>query len=208
VLDGVKLALQKHDSSPLALGTFARNTLDVDEGLKAVMAARPQAVVVVGPYSPVAAIVKKAHAAGWRPQFLTVSFVGTEEFIKEAGPDAEGTIITQVVPPYDRLDYPTVDLYRKNLAKYYPDSPPSFVSLEGFVDAMVLVEGLKRAGKEPTREKFISGVESIHEMNVGLGSKLILAYGAADHKGFDNVYPTIVKGGQPVLLTDWSGLVK
>ena len=208
VLDGVKLALQKHDSSPLVLGTFARNTLDVDQGLKTVMAARPQAVVVVGPYSPVAAIVKKAHAAGWRPQFLTVSFVGTEEFIKEAGADAEGTIITQVVPPYDRMDYPTVDLYRKNLAKYYPDSPPSFVSLEGFVDAMVLVEGLKRAGKEPTREKFISGVESIHEMNVGLGSKLILAYGPADHKGFDNVYPTIVKGGHPVLLTDWSGLAK
>jgi hypothetical protein len=82
------------------------------------------------------------------------------------------------------------------------------VSLEGFVDAMVLVEGLKRAGKDPTREKFISGVESIHEMNVGLGSKLILGYGPADHKGFDTVYPTIVKGGQPVLLTDWSGLAK
>ena len=208
VLDGVKLALEKHNSSPLALGTFARNTLDVDQGLNTVMAARPQAVVVVGPYSPVAAIVKKAHAAGWRPLFLTVSFVGTEEFIKEAGPDAEGTIITQVVPPYDRLDYPTVELYRKDLAKYYPDTPPSFVSLEGFVDAMVLVEGLKRAGKDPTREKFIAAVESIHELNVGLGSKLILGYGPADHKGFDNVYPTIVKGGQPVLLTDWSGLAK
>ena len=91
---------------------------------------------------------------------------------------------------------------RKNLAKYYPDTPPSCVSLEGFVDAMVLVEGLKRAGKDPTREKFMSGVESIHEMKVGPGSKLILAYGPADHKGFDNVYPTMVKGGQPVLLTD------
>ena len=153
-------------------------------------------------------LIKKAHAAGWHPQFLTVSFVGTEEFIKEAGPDADGTIITQVVPPYDRIDYPTVALYRKNLSKYYPDTAPSFVSFEGFVDALVLVEGLKRAGKDLTREKFISAVESIHEMNVGLGSKLMLAYGPSDHKGFDNVYPTIVKGGQPVLLTDWSGLAK
>lgn len=208
VLDGVKLALQKHNTAPVGLGTFPRNTLDVDAGLKDVMSLRPQAVVVVGPYAPVAAIVKKAHAAGWRPQFLTVSFVGTEEFIKEAGSDADGTIITQVVPPYDRVDYPTVALYRKALAKYYPDTPPSFVSLEGFVDAMVLVEGLKRAGKEVTRERFISGIESIHEMNVGLGSKLILAYGTNDHKGFDNVYPTIVRNGQSVLLTDWSGIGK
>lgn len=208
VLDGVKLALQKHNAVPTGLGTFARNTLDIDAGLKSVSAARPQAVVIVGPYAPVAAIVKKAHADGWRPQFLTVSFVGTEEFIKEAGTDAEGTIITQVVPPYDRTDYPTVALYRKYLTKYYPDTPPSFVSLEGFVDAMVVVEGLKRAGKDVTREKFITAIESIHEMNVGLGSKLVLSYGPADHKGFDDVYPTIVKNGQPVLLTDWSAVGK
>jgi len=208
VLEGVKRALEKHNSAPVGLGTFARNTVDIDAGVRDVMAARPQAVVVVGPYSPVAAVVKKAHAAGWRPQFVTVSFVGTEEFIREAGTDAEGTIITQVVPPYDRTEYPTVALYRKYLSKYYPDTPPSFVSLEGFVDAMVLVEGLKRAGKDVTREKFITAVESIHEMNVGMGSKLILDYGPADHKGFDNVYPTVVKHGQPVLLTDWSSLGK
>jgi branched-chain amino acid transport system substrate-binding protein len=208
VLEGVKRALQKHNSAPVGLGTFARNTVDVQDGLKAVMAARPQAVVVVGPYAPVAAIVKKAHAEGWRPQFLTVSFVGTEEFIKEAGPDAEGTIITQVVPPYDRTDYSTVELYRKYLTKYYPDTKPSFVSLEGFVDAMVLVEGLKRAGKDLDREKFIAAIESIHTMNVGMGSKLLLDYGPTDHKGFDDVYPTVVKNGQPVLLTDWSALEK
>jgi ABC-type branched-subunit amino acid transport system substrate-binding protein len=208
VLDGVKLALQKHNATPVGLGTFERNATNVDAGLRDVMAAHPPAVVVVGPYSPVAAAVKKAHESGWRPQFLTVSFVGTEEFIKEAGPDAEGTIITQVIPPYDRTDYPTVALYRKYLAKYNPSATPSFVSFEGFVDAMVLVEGLKRAGKDPSREKFISGIESIHEMNIGLGPKLILSYSASDHKGFDSVYATIVKNGQPVLLTDWSGLGK
>ena len=118
VLDGVKLALQKHGAAPDGLGTFERNATDVDSGLSKVMVARPEAVIVVGPYSPVAAVVKKAHAAGWRPQFLTVSFVGTEEFIKEAGADADGTIITQVIPPYDRIDHPTVALYRKYLAKY------------------------------------------------------------------------------------------
>ena len=208
VLDGVKLALQKHGATPAALGTFTRNSVDIAEGLKEVMAARPQAVVIAGPYAPAAAIVKQAHLDGWRPQFLTVSFVGTEEFIKEAGSDAEGTIITQVMPPYDRLEYPTVAKYRECLARYSPGEAPTFVSLEGFVDAMVLVEGLKRAGKDITRERFISGIESIHEMNAGLGPKLILNYSASDHKGFDNVYPTVVKNGQAVLLTDWSGLEK
>ena len=206
VLDGVKLALEKHRAAPVATGTFARNTTEVDAGLKAVMAPRPEAVVAVGPYAPVAAIVKQAHAAGWHPVFLTVSFVGTEEFIKEAGPDADGTIITQVVPPYDRTDYPTVALYRNYLAKYYPGTPPSFTSLEGFADAMVVVEGLKRAGKDLTREKFLTAIESIHHMEMGLGPKLILNFSATDHKGFDGVYDTIVRGGQPVVFTDWSSI--
>ena len=208
VLDGVKLALQKHGAAPVATGSFERNTLEIDAGLKAVMAMRPQAVIVVGPYGPVAAVVKKAHAEGWHPQFLTVSFVGTEEFIKEAGADADGTIITQVVPPYDRTDYPAVSLYRRYLEKYYPSTPASFVSFEGFVDAMVIVEGLKRAGKDLTRERFISAIESVHEMNIGLGPRLMLNYGPSDHKGFDNVYTTVVRGNQPVLLTDWSSIGK
>ena len=208
VLDGVKLALQKHNATPVGLGTFTRNSVDVALGLKDVMAARPQAVVIAGPYAPAAAIVKEAHLSGWRPQFLTVSFVGTEEFIKEAGSDADGTIITQVMPPYDRTDYATVSEYRKCLSKYSPGEAPTFVSLEGFVDAMVLVEGLKRAGKDPTRERFIAAIESIHDMNAGLGPRLILNYSSSDHKGFDSVYPTIVKSGQAVLLTDWSTIGK
>src|ERR1017187_4187087 len=208
VLDGVKLALQKHNAVPVATGTFTRGSVEIEAGLREVMAARPQAVVMFGPDARAAAIVKQAHAAGGRPRFLTGSFVGTEKFIQEAGADADGTIITQVMPPYDRTDYPTVALYRKCLAKYSPGEPPTFTSLEGFVDAMVVVEGLKRAGKDVTREKFIAAIESIHEMNGGLGRRLVLNYSATDHKGFDSVYPTIVKGGQPVLLTDWSSVGK
>ena len=205
VLDGVKLALQKHKETPVGLGTFQRASTDVDGGIRSARAANPEAVVVVGPYASVAEIVKRSHAQGWRPTFLTVSFVGTEAYIKEAGKDAEGTIITQVMPPYDRTDFPTIALYRDALKKFFPGSEPSFVSLEGFVDAMVMVEGLKRAGKEPTRAGLISAIEGIHKQEVGLG-KLVLDYGPNDHKGFDTVYTTVVKGGKPVLVTDWKSL--
>lgn len=203
VLEGVKLALEKHHGTPTGLGTFQRNTLNVDAGIKAVRAANPEAVVLVGPYAPVAEIVKRSHAQGWRPRFLTVSFVGTEAFVKDAGRDAEGTIITQVVPPPDRTDLATISLYRDALKKYYPGTEPSFVSLEGFVDAMVLVEGLKRAGKDLTREKLIESIESIHNLDVGLGPRLVVSYSATEHKGFKQVYATLVKDGKPVVFTDW-----
>lgn len=204
VLEGIQRALAGHGANPAALGTFPRNTLEVSAGVKKVQDAKPDAVVLVGPYAPVAAILKQSHASGWSPLFLTVSFVGTEGLIRAAGNEAEGVIITQVVPPYDRTDLPTIKLYRDAIDKY--GGSPSFVSLEGFVDAMVMVEGLKRAGKDPTRESLIRGIESIHDLDLGLGSDFQLNYGAKDHKGFHSVYATIIHNGAAVALKDWRNL--
>jgi len=206
VLEGVKRALARHHAEPAALGTFERNTLNVDEGMKSVRAANPEAVVLVGPYAPVAAILKRARAEGWHTRFLTVSFVGTEGLLRAAPQDSDGLIITQVVPPYDRTDLPTVKLYRDALVKYMGNTQPSFVSLEGFVDAMVLVDGLRAAGRDLTRDKLISSLEAIHGKDIGLGPKLILNFSATDHKGLDTVYTTVIDHGKPIVVSDWKKL--
>lgn len=206
VLDGIEHALAKHDAVPTGLGTFERNTLQISEGLKTVREAKPDAVILVGPYAPVAAILKEAHASGWHPLFLTVSFVGTEGLIRAAGADAEGVVVTQVVPPYDRTDLPTIKLYRSALDKYMSGTSPTFVSLEAFVDAMVFVEGLRAAGRDLTREKFISGIESLHNWDPGLGQDLRLGYGPHSHKGFDAVYATVIRDGHATLISDWKTL--
>ena len=204
VLEGVKAALKAHGAEPIALGTYQRQTAQVGGAIDAVKAANPEAVVVVGPANTVAPILKQSHAKGWKPLFLTVSFVGTDALITEAGPDADGMVITQVVPPYYLTEMKTVALYRRTLTKYFPSAQPNFVSLEGFVDAMVLVEGLKKAGKDLTREGLIRGIESIHDLDLGLGPQLKLNYSAKEHKGFDHVLPTVVRGGRAVPFTDWS----
>jgi branched-chain amino acid transport system substrate-binding protein len=204
VLEGVKEALKAHGAEPAAVASYPRQTTNVGGAIDIVRASDPQAVVVVGPPNTVAPILKQAHAGGWKPLFSTVSFVGTDELILEAGADADGMIITQVVPPYYLTDLKTVALYRRALTQYAPTERPNFVSLEGFVDAMVMVEGLKRAGKDPTREGLIRGIESIHDVDLGLGSQLKLDYSAKDHKGFDHVIPTVVRSGRAVPFTDWS----
>jgi ABC-type branched-subunit amino acid transport system substrate-binding protein len=144
---------------------YERQTANVGGAIDTVRAAGPQAVVVVGPPNTVAPILKQAHAKGSKPLSLTVSFVGTDELILEAGQDAERMVITQVVPPYYLTDLKGVALYRRTLSKYAPSARPNFVSLEGFVDAMVMVEGLKRAGKELTCKELIHPFESIHELD-------------------------------------------
>ncbi len=204
VLEGVKTALKGHGAEPAATASYPRQTSQVGGAIDTVKAANPEAVVVVGPANTVGPILKQAHAKGWKPLFLTVSFVGTDDLIQEAGSDAEGVVVTQVVPPYYLTEYKTVALYRRTLTKYYPSAQPNFVSLEGFVDAMVLVEGMKKAGKELTREGLIRGIESLHEIDMGLGSKLKLNYSSKEHKGFDSVIPTVIRGGRAVPFTGWS----
>jgi len=204
VLEGVKAALKAHGAEPVAVGSYQRQTAQVGGAIDTVRAASPDAVVVVGPSNTVAPILQQSHAKGWKPLFLTVSFVGTDELIREAGPDAEGMVITQVVPPYYLTDFKTVALYRRTLTKYAPSAQPNFVSLEGFVDAMVLVEGIKKAGKDLTREGLIRGIESIHGLELGLGPQLKLNYSSKEHKGFDHVLPTVIRGGRAVPFTDWS----
>ncbi len=204
VLQGVQTALKARSAEPAAAASYPRQTTQVEGAIEKAKAANPDAVVVVGPSNTVAPILMQAHAKGWKPLFITVSFVGTDDLIHQAGNDAEGTVVTQVVPPYYLTDLKTVALYRRTLEKYMPNARPNFVSLEGFVDAMVMVEGLKKAGKELTREGLIRAIESIHEMDMGLGPQLKLDYSPKDHKGFDHVIPTVIRGGRAVPFTDWS----
>ncbi len=207
ILDGVKLALTKHNAAPVAIGSFARNPLEVGAGIESVRAGKPEAVILASPYSPAAEIVKQAHGKAWRPTFLAVSFIGTEAFITAAAQEAEGVVITQVVPPYDRTDLPAVRLYRECLEKYMSDTKPSFVSLEAFVDAMVIAEGLKRAGNDFTREKFIEAIEAMSGVDIGLGPSATLEFSPHHHKGLGRVYPTVVREGKPKVFSDWADVI-
>ncbi len=207
VLDSAKLALAKHNAAPVAVGSYTRNALDVSQAIESVHAAKPEVVFLATTYAAAAEIVKRAHAQGWRPLFVSGSYIGTDAFITAAGKEAEGVVSTQIVPPYDSTDLPTVKLYRECLGKYMSGTQPSPTSLEAFVNAMVIAEGLKRAGKDPTREKFIAAIESMTGVDIGLGPEARLEFSPHHHKGLSRVYPTVVRDGKPEVFSGWTGVL-
>ena len=97
--------------------------------------------------------------------------------------------MSQVVPPPDRRDPSPLltgpDGYIILLKRYYPKDPPNFVGFEGFINARVLVEGLRRAGPDLTREGFIDAIESIRDLS--LGPDVTIAFSPSDHQGLDRV---------------------
>jgi branched-chain amino acid transport system substrate-binding protein len=206
VMPVAKEALKKYGSSPVVLSSYTRNNVDVDRAIEEVRNANPEALLALATYAPLAAFVKRAHAAGVKPLICAGAFCGTDAYIEAAGKDAEGTVQTQVFPSYNRSDVRLIALYRKLLTKYTPARQPTYQSLEGFINAMVAVEGLKRAGRDLTRSKFINALESIHDLDIGLGPRFKLTFGPQRHKALDSVCFTIVREGHGVEFTDWKKL--
>lgn len=163
-LEGVTAALKKHNLAPSAVGTIERNSLDVNAAVQSIAKTNPQAVVMVTLYKPTAAFVRAMKRAGQNPMFMTLSPVGTEQLVQELGPEARGIGISQVVPyPWNDV-VPVVRDYQKLAAK--PGSY-SYYGLEAYITARTMVEGLRRAGRDLTRDKLVSSLETLSNIDLG-----------------------------------------
>ena len=157
-LRGVQLALERRGAEPVAVGAYTRNTTAVKTALLDLRAGDPEAVIIIGAYRPVAALVSWARYTGLDPVFMTVSFVGSNALADELGPSGEGVFVTQVVPfPTDDA-LPVVAAYHDALSAYAPDAVPGFVSLEGYLAGRLAIAGLERCGRELDRACFLDGL--------------------------------------------------
>lgn len=192
-LEGVTAALKKHKLTPSAVGTVERNSVDVSKALGPIATANPQAVVMVTLYKPTAAFVKAMKKSGQNPMFMTLSPVGTEQLVQELGPEARGIGISQVVPyPWSDVT-PVVREYQKLATR--PGSY-SYYGMEGYLMARTLVEGLKRAGRELSREKLVLALESMNNIDFG-GYRL--NYSPTARQGSRFVELTVVGPGGKIL---------
>lgn len=165
-LSGVQLALKASDLEPVATGTVERNSTDVDAALKAIMAARPEAIVQISAYKSCATFIRRARQMGFAGNFYNVSFVGTQALMDELGAVAKGVVVSQVMPfPYSPVSPIASDFLAA--LKGRAGMQPNYSAMEGFVAARVFVEALRRSGNAPTRENFINAVQGMRDVQLG-----------------------------------------
>jgi ABC-type branched-subunit amino acid transport system substrate-binding protein len=186
---GVERAMGRRDLKIVATGTVERNTVDVAGAVAAIGKTDAQAVVMISAYKSVAAFIKAMRAAGHNPQFMNVSFVGSKALAQEAGPAGRGVGITQVVPFPWNIATPVVKEYQQFYTASTKKDDYSFTTLEGFISAKVLVEGLRRAGPDLTREKFITAMESMRDVDVG---GFLVSFSPTNHSGSKFVELTVI----------------
>ncbi|WP_310491462.1 ABC transporter substrate-binding protein [Dechloromonas sp.] len=191
-LDGVTAALKKHNLAPSAVGTVERNSVDVAKAVETIAKATPQAVVMVTLYKPTAAFVKAMKKVGQHPMLMTLSPVGAELLVQELGPDSRGIGVSQVVPyPWNNV-VPVVRDYQKLSDK----GAYSYYGMEGYLMAKTMIEGLKRAGKDLTRDKLVSSLESMNGADLG-GYRI--NYGPNTRLGSRFVELTVIGQGGKIL---------
>ena len=185
-------ALGGNDEAILRLD-YERNTVDVDAAVAGLRAHKPpiKAIVMVAAYRAAAKFIEKTRDLYPTMIYTNVSFVGSTSLAAELmllGPRfANGVIVTQVVPAVD--SYASAILkYKTALAKYFPGEPPDYVSLEGYVDGSLLLEGLKRAGPQPNTDKLVDSLESLHNFDMGLGTPI--SFSQSEHQGSHKVWGT------------------
>ncbi len=202
-LTGAELALKGFGLEPVARGSYVRGTAEVEEGYARIEKSGAEAVVMIGTADPCARFIRLAEEGAFAPIFYTVSFVGAEELARRLGPtDKSIVIMSQVVPPPDRPG--GASEYMTHLKRSFPDDTPNYVGLEGYINARVLVEGLRRAGREITRERFIEAIESMHAFKPG--PDIDISFSATDHQGMDRVYLTRLENERFTLIGDWQGV--
>lgn len=166
---------------PAVLEKFNRGKPDFGPIAPKVIQSNAQAIIMVASGQAVVDGMKAFRAAGSAAQIVTLSNNASSGFIKSLGDNARGVIVTQVFPYERSIAYSMVkEAQELSKAKGTGDISPAM--LEGFAAAKVLVEGLKRAGAKPTREKIQAALENIRRFDIG---GLEVNYSLEDHTGLD-----------------------
>jgi len=195
-MDGVAKAirtLRGGNTAPILRMTYSRNTVNVDDAVAALRRQKPQikAVVLIATFRPAAKFIEKTREAYPDMIYAAISGVGSTglaDELKLLGPRyAEGVIVTQVVPAVD--GYASVSLlYKRALAKYFPGETPDYTSLESFLTANVLIEGLRRTGPQLDTETLVDTLESMRDFDMGLGPRI--SFGPGEHQAVHKVWGT------------------
>ena len=187
-LQAVTAALSRRKLEVAAAGTVSRNSVDVATAVTSISKAAPQAVVLVALYKPAAAFIKEMNQSGTKATFIGFSPVSADLLFGEIGEAARGVMVAQVMPNPEQKKTRLSTEYINAMVESAIDER-SYYGIEGFAAAKVLVEGLRRAGKNLTRPQLISALESMNDFDLG---GLVVSYSDKEHRGSKFVNVTLI----------------
>ncbi|MET0518500.1 MAG: ABC transporter substrate-binding protein [Burkholderiaceae bacterium] len=185
---GALRGLEAQKMRALAYLRFDRNKPDLAPLMQQIARANVEAVLLIGPPYAVVEGINALRAAGSSAHVATLSNNASADFVKALGENARGVIVTQLFP-YERSSSSPLVREAMALARAHGRSELSAAQLEGFAAAKLMVEGLRRAGKDLSREGVLKAMDGLQRVDLG---GLELSYGPKDHDGLEFADVSIV----------------
>lgn len=185
-VNGAKRGLEKAKITPVVMEKLPKTNPDFPALSKKITEAKAQVVVMIASGKVAVEAIRTIKATGYTSQFVALSNNATAGFAKSVD---TGVVVSQVFP----MASPMVKELTTLSKMKQPDLVISPAMLEGYASAKVMVEGLRRAGVKPSREKVRSALEAIDKYDVG---GFVVSYSAGDHSGFEFSELSVVSNGK------------
>ncbi len=186
---GARQALRTHDMEPVAVGLYTANTNAIKSALLDIAPAHPEAVLLIGTFEPVVAMIKWANRTGLHTQFYTVSVAGNERLLEQLGNSGAGVYATQVMPLITRETEEIVLTFKNALHAYDAEAEANVYSLEGYIAGRLAAAGVRACRQEMNRECFLRSLQNAQLLSI---DGFRLQFGHNDNQGSDAVYLTVI----------------
>lgn len=180
----------------------SREPGDLTAGMKRLVDAGATAIVMALYPAQAKRVVEAKGALGWRGTLVSVGPLTDEQYLNAPGGHAEGTLGFCYYPDPDESPEPGVAAYRAAMTRYHGARPRNRYSLYGYVYGRLVVEGLRRAGRDLTRERLVEALESIRDWDAG-GVMPAVSFSSSDHHAQPAGFVCELASGRFKPLSGW-----
>lgn len=167
VFDAAQLSMNKHKLDATATLTVESSSVDASVAASKVASSNPEAVLVGLAGKPMMDFVKAIRTQRKGVPLYALSIMGAAATLKTMGEDATGITVSQVVPLPANTIVPVVRDFQRDWQSAGSTLEPSHLALEGYINALVFAEALRRTGKTLTRSAFIDSTWNIKRHDLG-----------------------------------------
>ena len=167
VFNATQQSMTKHKLDAIAVVTVENNSADAAMAAARIASSNPEAVLIGLAGKPTIDFVTAIRLQRKGIPLYALSVMGTAATLKAMGSDATGIAVSQVVPLPGNTVVPVVREFQQAWKAAGTTLEPSHLALEGYINARVFVEALRRAGRNPTRSTFIDSLWNLKRYDLG-----------------------------------------
>ena len=165
-LAGVEQAMQRRNLKILGAAPVEANSSDIKKAADVMVKLHPQVIVMATAGKVTADYIKEHKTRSLSTQFYCLSVTSNAQLSSVLGTNTWGLVVSETMPFPWAATSKLIEDYQAAM-KSINQTEYSYASVQGFLTAKVFVEGLRRAGKNLSREKFIASLEGMSRVDFG-----------------------------------------